>query len=221
MKGKDVFMKLLRHPSPIVIILGEPDTGKTDLSLRIAEDGFNEGLIDLGASNIEIYDDSRFSKVTCLKSLELWLEFHKRANKIFILDEADRVFTNLDVITKLYKRTRTFLAYQHRKFRLKVFLIYHRFEDLPELFKDTNYVLAYIFKISKKTAKVYSRLFDEPIKVNNIPRTSIKFNTYAIGEFSEDNPNEVKQFELLRKVLELKKKGFEDWQINEILAKNG
>lgn len=113
-----------------------------------------------------------------------------------------------------------FLGYQHRKFRLKVIVIYHRFEDLPSLFSDTKYVLAFIKKINRKTAKILApKLFEEPITIKNIPKTNIRFNTYEVGEFTEDNPKEVKQLELMKRVLDLKKLGFEEWQINEILKK--
>lgn len=106
-KGREIVDRLFSHPCPIIVIYGEPDSGKTDFGLLLTEKGFESGLIDIAGMNINVYDD-RFVKISSLKSLKLWLEINKRANKVFILDEADAKFTNVDVITKLWKQIRVF-----------------------------------------------------------------------------------------------------------------
>jgi len=185
MIGEKIVKVLFNHPSPIIVIYGSPETGKTDFALLLVQKAFEKGLIDIAGSNAPIYDD-RFVKISSLKSLELWLNLNKKKNKAYILDEADTKFTNLDVITKLFKRIRVFLAYQHRKFKLKVIIIYHRIEDLPKLFADPNYTLAYIKKLNKKTALIKCRLFEEPLIIRNVPKTNIQFDTYVVSDFTEE-----------------------------------
>jgi len=217
-----ILKRLFSYPAPVIVFVGKPDSGKTDFSLFLAEKGLKYGLIDMCASNIPVFDN-RFVRITSLRSLELWLSMFKRESKLFILDEADEKLTNLDTITKLYKSFRVPMAFQIRKFRAKLILIYHRLRDVPELFLDPNVTTAFVKKVNKKTALIKSELLypmcgDNTIELCNIPRTSIPFNTYGVGIFTEDNPKEREMLEYWHKVTLLKKRGFSEEQIKVILS---
>lgn len=218
---KLLWKKLLNYPAPVLVFVGKPDSGKTDFALYFAEKGLEWGFIDLCASNIPV-DDNRFMQLTSLRSLEKWLMMFKNRSKLFILDEADDKLTNLDVISKLSKEFRVPMAFQIRKYHAKLILIYHRLRDVPELYLDRNVTIAFIKKFAKKVAWVksdllYSYIGEDNIKLLNIPRTTIPFRTYGIGMFTLDNVKEMEMLELWHKAIILRKRGFDEEQINAII----
>lgn len=216
-----ILKKLFFHPAPVMVITGRPDSGKTDKALWFAEKGLEWGFIDLCASNIPVLDN-RFVKLTSLRSLEKWLSMFKQKRKLFILDEADKCMTNLDVISKLSKQFRVPMAFQIRKFHAKLILIYHRLRDVPELYLDKNVTTVFIHKASKKLAYLRSDLIfpligENRLKLANVPRTKIPFNTYGIGNFTLENMKEMEMLELWHKTIILQKRGYDQEQIKAIL----
>lgn len=218
---KILCMKFFNYPAPIFVVTGKPDSRKTDFVLWINQKLLEWKIIDLCASNIQVHDN-RFVKLTALESLEKWLNLFKRKRKVFILDEADQCMTNLDVVSRLSKKFRVPMAFQIRKFHAKLFLIYHRLKDVPELYLDKNVTTAFIHKRSKKVALIRSDLIFPLIRENHltltyIPRTKIGFNTFGIGQFTQENKIEKEMLELWYKKIYLSKRGYNDEQIKAIL----
>lgn len=218
---KMIYRKLFFYPAPVFLITGKPDSGKTDFALWLAEKGLDWNFIDLCASNIPV-KDNRFVELTSLRSLERWLSLFKQKRKMFILDEADKCMTNLDVVSKLSKQFRVPMAFQIRKFHAKLILIYHRLRDVPELYLDKNVTTAFIHKASKKLAYVRSDLIfsligREHLRIRQVPRTKIPFNTYGVGNFTLENKKEMEMLDLWYKSIFLRKKGYEEEQIEAIL----
>lgn len=211
----------MNHPAPIIVFVGKPDSGKTDCALWFAEMGLEWELLDMCASNTPV-SDNRFLKLTSLRALEVWLSMFKRKKKLFILDEADEKLTNLHVISKLSKEFRVPMGFQIRKFHAKLFLIYHRLKDVPEFYLDKNVTLAVVKKLGKKTALIKSDLLfplirQTVLKITNIPRTRIPFNTFGVGMFSLENKKEEEMLRLWHNTIILERSGFEDDQIKAIL----
>jgi len=218
---KMIWKKIFNYPAPVVVFTGKPDSGKTDMALWISEKALEWEFLDMCASNIPVHDN-RFLKLTSLRSLEKWLSLFKQQRKLFILDEADEKLTNLDVVSKLSKGFRVPMAFQIRKFHAKLFLIYHRLRDVPELYLDRNVTTAFIHKVNKKTAYIRSDLLypligENQLRLVNMPRTSIPFNTYGVGMFSLENKMEMEMLELWYKTIILEKRGYEQEQIKVIL----
>ena len=218
---KMVYRKLFFYSAPVFLITGKPDSGKTDFALWLAQKGLDWNFIDLCASNIPS-KDNRFVQLTSLRSLERWLSLFKQKRKMFILDEADKCMTNLDVVSRLSKQFRVPMAFQIRKFHAKLILIYHRLRDVPELYLDKNVTIAFIHKASKKIAYVKSDLLFPLIgrpnlKIKQVPRTKISFNTYGVGNFTLENAKEMEMLDLWYKTIFLRKKGYEEEQIRAIL----
>lgn len=218
---KMIYRKLFFYSAPVFLITGKPDSGKTDIALWLAEKGLDWNFIDLCASNIPV-KDNRFVELTSLRSLERWLTLFKQKRKMFILDEADKCMTNLDVVSRLSKQFRVPMAFQIRKFHAKLILIYHRLRDVPELYLDKNVTTAFIHKASKKIAYVKSDLIfsligREHLRIRQVPRTTIPFNTYGVGNFTLENAKEMEMLDLWYKSIFLRKKGYGEEQIRAIL----
>lgn len=218
---KMIYRKLFFYPAPVFLITGKPDSGKTDFALWLAQKGLDWNFIDLCASNIPS-TDNRFVQLTSLRSLERWLSLFKQKRKMFILDEADKCMTNLDVVSRLSKQFRVPMAFQIRKFHAKLILIYHRLRDVPELYLDKNVTTAFIHKASKKISYVKSDLIfpligREHLRLRQVPRTEIPFNTYGVGDFTLENAKEMEMLDLWYKTIFLRKKGYDEEQIKTIL----
>lgn len=221
MNFKTILKKFMTYSAPVMVFTGKPDSGKTAMALWLTEKGLDWGLIDLCASNIPVRDN-RFVKITSLKALEKWLMMFKRKRKMFILDEADKCMTNLDVVTKLSKSFRVPMAFQIRKYHAKLILIYHRLRDVPELYLDKNVTTAFIHKASRKTAYLRSELLfplirQTQLRLRHVPQTSISFNTYGIGDFTLKNKTEMEMLELWYKTIILQRRGYDEVQIKAIL----
>ncbi|MCJ7805469.1 hypothetical protein MUP46_02400 [Patescibacteria group bacterium] len=213
--------RLLSHPAPLIIMVGVPDSGKTDFALWFTDRGFEYGLIEKCATNISV-DDDRFLKLTSLESYLYWLRLYKSVPKMVILDEADERLTNLDTVTKLSKSFRVPFAFQIRKYRAKLIMIYHRLTDVPELYLDHRVTIAFVKKVSKKYAQIKSDLLfgligEDHLELDNVPRTSIPFKTYAVGQFTEKNEREIDMLKELSKAEYLKRHGYDEEQIKAIL----
>lgn len=82
-----------RQISAFIIILGRRGTGKTDLSLLVAEILVSKGVVDHVASNIKIYDSPfPITEVTSLEGLKKWAK-ETGGVKLFLFDEIGKGMT--------------------------------------------------------------------------------------------------------------------------------
>lgn len=180
------FVKIIRkffnqYITPIGVIYGNPDTGKTDTALLIAEIGLKEGLIDYFASNINTY--GKGERITNLEDLRKWLALQS-GRKLFILDEAGVSLFSRDALSKL-NRAMIKECMLLRKHHAHIIFILQEIVHLDE-FKDSELTGMFIKKKrqgNKFIAFIKLRNFPLTIKVNNVPKTSIPFNTLDISPF--------------------------------------
>jgi len=170
-------------------------SGKTCFALLLAERLLERGLVKKVATNIKV-NDPRFIQVDSYFKLVEFLESDD-SPKLFILDEAGLYLDARNPFAKTNRLLRH-IAFLLRKYRGKMIVISQRFDDIDKTYRELT--VAVFHKISRKTAVLYSDLFEEEIVIRNIPKTSIKFNSYDIAEFKLDL-EDLNSGEKLREVL--------------------
>lgn len=186
------FMKF--EQAPIIIVCGSTrpyktsrtldkvgvlGKGKTDFSLYLAEKCLENGLVDYVASNIRV-NHPAFDYLTDSEQLREWLEKTK-GRKLFILDEAGIHLVSRRPL-KAINVEMIKLATLLRKFRCKWILVAPRYEEIDRGLRF-EFCVGIFEKLSKKEAMVYSPLITEPVKIIDIPKTSIPFDTRDIAPF--------------------------------------
>jgi len=168
-----------REISVCMLIDGRRGSGKTDIALLIAETLNKFNVISEVSSNIRIYK-SHFpiNHITNLDDLKLWCE-SSRAKKLFILDEAGKSLRRRTPMSKLNIKLLDNLQIL-RKYKLSLIMIapHERFIDTATLGSDI--LDARITKISRKVALYVDAYQTTPIEFWDVPRTSIKFDTWDI-----------------------------------------
>lgn len=183
-QAEKIICRIFGYSAPIVFIIGRYDFGKTDFSLLTAETLLKYGLIHKVGTNIKIKDNPHFDYITNVPILKRWLS-QDRSKKLFILDEAGIHVDTRNPMGKINREIRH-LGFLLRKFRAKLIFVTQRARDIETTFRDTDIWLATFRKLSKKRVLLYSNVLDVPIVIENIPRTSIKFDTYDIALFGTD-----------------------------------
>jgi len=183
---KSMIKILFSHPASIIVVSGKMNTGKTDFALYLTENILNIGYISKVGSNIRVKDD-RFERITSVEGLKKWIEKDRKVRKLFVLDECGEHIDTRNPLSRMNKELR-YLGFKIRKYRGKMILIIQRLEDLESTFRSREITLAIFKKLSKKRCMVYSDLlrekdYGDAVELKNIPRTSIKFNTYDIAPF--------------------------------------
>ena len=198
---KYILEELFKQPAPIVVIEGRMGSGKTDFALFLAECLLNWGIIDEVATNIKVYDE-RFKRISSLSELEAWLRSNKK-RKLFILDEAALYIDARNPLSAMNRKFRHFV-FTLRKYNAKLIAIAQRAIDMESAVRELR--LATFTKLSKKYAILTSDLLADPIELYDIPRTSIKFDTFDIAEFNlfagaeADDSEEARIFQLYREL---------------------
>ena len=193
--------ELFRYPAPILIVEGRMGTGKTDFALFLAENLLYWGIVDEVATNIKVQHE-KFRHISSLAELEAWLKSSK-SRKLFILDEAALYVDARNPLSAMNRKFRHFV-FLLRKFNAKLIAIAQRSVDMESAVREL--CLATITKLSKKYAVITSDLLSEPVELFNIPKTTIKFDTYDIAEFrlfagaESDDSEEARIFELYRQL---------------------
>ena len=184
MEAEDVICELFKYPAPIVLITGRMGSGKTDFALLVAEILLENGIVDEVGTNIRV-EDERFKRVNSVETLRKWLVSSKK-RKLFILDEAAVHIDARRPMSKMNRELR-YMAFLLRKFRGKFILVSQRGEDVESTFRAPDLWLATIKKLNKKTALVVSDIWDYPILLQGIPKTSIPYDTYDIAPFDMED----------------------------------
>lgn len=177
----------IRQVSSFLIIFGRRGSGKTDISLLIAEILDYLGLINHIATNIKIYE-SQFSieHITSLQDLRLWCK-QTKGKKLFIFDEVGKAIRRRTPMASLNVKLIDELQIL-RKYKLSIIMITpnEKYVDRTTLGSDVldGYFIKPRFD-NPKVALYYDLLESFDKKLFGIPRTSIKFDTWDSAPFTQ------------------------------------
>lgn len=176
-----------RTTSSCLAILGRRQTGKTDLSLRIAEVLSKYDVILHFCSNIKIYKSSfTIENVTNLEDLESWCK-NRAGKKLFIFDEAGKSLRRRTPMSRLNIRLLDNLQIL-RKYKLNIIIIAPDSKYLDRSVLGSDVLDAVILKrnfSNPKRALFQDLQRDNQVSLSNIQRTSISFDTWDIAPFVE------------------------------------
>jgi hypothetical protein len=201
-KAIDYFVKpILNYKSSPYIMLGGSErvkVGKTDFALQIAETAKKKGVKNRVACNFET---DRFYEIRSRVDLEEWIEPNEY--NLFLFDEARQSLYSRNAMKPEVK---DFLSWGDflGKRNTHIILITANLDTLDnELHsKATN---CRIEKIEKKKAKIFFRNygniqlqnsnFSNPIRIKDIPPTSIEFDKDEIADFDLSKEEEEEEEE--------------------------
>jgi len=185
-----------RQLSTFLIILGRRGSGKTDFGFLICEILWSLGLVKHFASNTKVYESPfPIARITNLPDLESWAN-SLRGKKLFLFDEAGKTFRRRTPMSKTNIKLLDNLQIL-RKFKLSIILItpHEKFVDSAILGSD---ILDGVFiKPSFRNPKlgIYEdQLEFYNIQLTNIPRTSIKYDTWDVAPFSATKETSIPHF---------------------------
>lgn len=171
-------------PGAINIIAGRPGTGKTDLSLRILENGRRRDPEIHGISNIPLAGGpSWYHQYTTLSGILWYIVAFPRS--VLIIDEAGIYATSgaggdtdtRGILERLVKIC--------RKFGLSVIWIDQTIEGSvpPKVRQMATWVLK---KIQKDRTEIYLGTSDAPSITAHVTRTTLRFNTLGFSSLRMD-----------------------------------
>lgn len=189
---EELFINVFRRTtSSCLAILGRRQTGKTDLSLRIAEVLSKYEVIQHFCSNIKIYSSPFIIEhIINLEDLESWCK-NRTGKKLFIFDEAGKSLRRRTPMSKLNIRLLDNLQIL-RKYKLNIIIIAPDSKYLDRSALGSDVLDAVILKqnfSNPKKALFQDLQRDNQVSLNNIQRTSIQFDTWDIAPFVEKSFN--------------------------------
>jgi hypothetical protein len=164
----------------LVLIGGFWKTGKTDFGLLISELCLKLGLVKQVTTNIETY--GHYPIIHDLMTLKQWLHQSKTV-KLYIFDEANVHMSRRRSLSKKNVGLIQLLP-EVSKARARVIVIGQRLEQIDKEYQDDTWVRGVFRKYTKKNAVLVSPLIPRIVRLNNIPRTTIKFDPYATAPFT-------------------------------------
>jgi hypothetical protein len=187
----DQILKRIFSIPVMALVVGDWKTGKTDFALLIAERLLELGIVKKVASNIET-KDPRIEFVSSLEKLKHWLYMDKM-RKLYILDEAGvHIPRRTPMKEKNVKAIQ--LLPEISKAHAKLIIVTQDPDGIDSQFLSPVWLKAMFVKDSLKNARLISDFFGEPIRINDIPKTSISFDPYAIAPFTLDEPFSVPEW---------------------------
>jgi len=181
-----VLRKLFGIPS-VVLIGGIWKTGKTDFALYISEVLLKLGIIREVSSNI--YTEGYYPQVTDLVSLRQWLYASNR-RKLFILDEANVHLPSRRAMSGKNVEVVRLLA-EVSKAHARMIVIGQELLTFDKEFLNPTWVRGIFIKRSLKKAQLVSHLLQKEYVFNNIPKTTVPFDPYAVAPFTEKPKDQV------------------------------
>lgn len=164
------------NPGNVTVITGLMDDGKTDLGLKFAEIGLYQGTRLI--TNVLVSTNPNIKLIQNDVDLFTYLLDNREHITTIVLDEAG-VFASSKRsggLTAIYLDSFVYLI---RKFNAVLFYIVQReMSALKSIREVTNH---WVHKISKKEANVQWKGYN--IRMHNVPRTVIPFETRAIASF--------------------------------------
>jgi hypothetical protein len=179
---------------PVCVIYGNPDTGKTDTAMLMAEIGLDEKALEYFSSNINTYGHGE--RITSLEDVKYWFQ-HQVGNKMFVLDEAG-----------IHDDTRSPLSQMNRKIRHEIFIA-RKFkghwvfilQDIKDLdtWKDSPLTGMIIKKQvfgSEFVGKIKMKWNEDLITVRDFPKATLPYDTLDIAPFSLERQLDDEELEL-------------------------
>lgn len=186
--NKDL-MALFRRDSAVIMMTGRKDYGKTDFSLRLGEDAYEEGLIQRIGSNIRTKDE-RSDHITNLHSLKTWL--NQKGRKYFVFDEAGKHLARTRFMAQLNKVIMDIIQLvRHYNATFTAIAPSERFIDSK--FLGSEILDCRIKKLNRKTAEVRNYLSFRAYLITQIPRTTVKFWSKDIADFTMESERDLTQ----------------------------
>jgi len=188
-KYQDLIVQIFNDPNAM-LITGNLGTGKTDFSLRLAEDAIQLGVRDRIVTNIEVIlgrDHPLLWRVRKTYSTsEMLREIKKRGRKILIIDEAGLHFPS----RRATSRKNMFfyhIARLARKHKTKLIYITQDEEDIDKA--NRQLITVFARKASRRTAEltILTEQGEYVVWLEGIPRTSIRFNTLSTAPLKFDS----------------------------------
>jgi hypothetical protein len=180
-----ILHRLFDHPS-VTLIGGVWKSGKTDFSLFIAEtllklpylDSF---VISEVASNIDT--KGTFPIVSDTISLKQWL-YSSTKRKLMIFDELNE---HLAARRAMTSKNTGFISLipEISKAHARILLVGHQLLTVDKTFLDDIWCRGVFIKKSLKSAQVISQSLKRPTNINDIPKTTVRFDPYSIAPWSE------------------------------------
>jgi len=185
----DDLMSLFRKGSAVIMIIGRKGWGKTGFALRLGEDAYEQDLIKRIGSNIKT-EDKRVDHVTTFYHLKEWL--HQKGKKYFVFDEAGKHLARTRFMSSMNKIILDIIQL------IRHYDAYFTAIAPSERFIDTKYLGSEILdcrikKIHLKSAEVRNYLTFRAYMIRNIPRTTIRFWSKDIAEFSMETKLDLKK----------------------------
>jgi len=200
----ELFKPIFKVKTPLILITGALESGKTDFGLLLAEILYLFEHREI-ATNIKT-EEKYITQIRDMITLKKWLGIEpedpqrKARKKVFVLDEAGLHISSRRALSKL--NLEIIKACQlARKARCKFIFITAIPELIDSLLLNKDILIAYIRKISKTKAELYSQIYDEAILIENIPPTSILFDTYDVAPFYFKKAEDVAYQQELKKHL--------------------
>jgi len=187
----ELIIKLFkRQTSTCIIILGRRESGKTDLSLLIAEILAFNNIMRHFATNIRVYASPfEVIRITNLEDLELWCK-NNSGKKLFIFDEAGKSLRRRTPMSRLNIRLLDNLQIL-RKYKLNIIFIapHEKYMDNAALGSDVIDAVFHKYR-NKKVALYRDEMENYTLSISNIPRTSIDFDTWDVAPFTSHGVKE-------------------------------
>jgi len=177
----------------MILIIGDPEMGKTDIMFLLAERALEIGVISEVASNMATegiwkngsLEQTPIIDIHSLARLKFWLK-NSRRRKMYLFDD---VVEHLPRRAPMSHKTVSIISIIPTVRKARAILVW--ITQDPELSDSTllndTFTKAMIIKISQKTAKIISPWLknDRHERVlYQIPPTHIKFNTWEYAPFN-------------------------------------
>ena len=188
------FLKKLftRQTSNFYVIFGRRGTGKTDFALLIDEILNSEGIIKESATNTKVFSSPfPIKEITNLEDLTYWAQ-NTRGHKLFIFDEIAKAWNRRRPMSKLsVELIQSFQILRKYKLSVLASTIDQKYVDnvaLGDEILDGFFTKPWFPKRNKQKYKIayyQDKLKPRQIRIKNIPRTSVKFDSWDSSPFTE------------------------------------
>lgn len=178
------------------MIFGRRGSGKTDFALLVAEILHKYGVIKEVATNIKIYTSSFIiERIDNLEDLEEWAS-STTGRKLFILDEAGKTLRRRTPMSKVNVQWLDDLQIL-RKYRLSLIMVVPAEKYIDSATLGSDVLDAVVVKPNFKNPKIAlyeDKLEETSARLWDVPRTSIKFDTWDIALFKRASSKEKPKF---------------------------
>jgi len=187
-----------RRPTSVTFIKGRKDWGKTDFAFRILEDALNDGYVKKIGSNCKTFDDPRVDFIMYYDRLEQWLE--APGKKAFLLDELGKSLYRMAFMSKQAKVILD-VCQLSRKYKCHLIGVAPTAKFVNRLF-FSDILDCFIEKLGKTKCRLKNIITNKVAIIRDIPRTTLKFDTYYISDFQLSDPVKIQEEFLKRPTYE-------------------